>query len=175
MVNYGRVIEVAHGYAVCESGVVLSRRPVNGKGDLVKDWRIVKSLPCSGGRYMQVGIDGSKLLVHRLVATAFHGPCPEDMEVAHINGDSHDNRPSNLVYATHRENEAMKKWHGTSTSGEKNGMARLTCGQVEDIRSRPVERGNGGRIAKEFGVSEATISFIRSGKRWGDQVERFNP
>ncbi|MCF8703308.1 NUMOD4 motif-containing HNH endonuclease [Corynebacterium pseudokroppenstedtii] len=42
--------------------------------------------------------------VHRLVAEAFLGPCPEGMVVCHNNGNLADNRLSNLRYGTRSEN-----------------------------------------------------------------------
>ena len=36
------------------------------------------------------------VLVHRLVAEAFHGPCPDGYECDHINKNQTDNRPENL-------------------------------------------------------------------------------
>jgi hypothetical protein len=49
-----------------------------------------------------------KFLVHRLVATAFHGPNDESMEVNHINGDTKDNRAENLEWVTTKENAHHK-------------------------------------------------------------------
>ena len=38
--------------------------------------------------------------VHRLVLATHVGPCPDGMEVLHINGDPTDNRLTNLRYGT---------------------------------------------------------------------------
>lgn len=42
--------------------------------------------------------------VHRLVAEAYLGPCPNGMEVRHLNGNTLDNRVENLTYGTPQEN-----------------------------------------------------------------------
>jgi len=47
---------------------------------------------------------GKTARIHRLVASAFIGEIPEGMDVNHINGDSGDNRASNLEIVTHSQN-----------------------------------------------------------------------
>lgn len=54
--------------------------------------------------YLQVGIDGRNLSVHRLVWESFNGVIPKGYEIDHINGDRQDNRLCNLILTTHKEN-----------------------------------------------------------------------
>jgi len=86
----------------------------------VSDWGRVMSLPrpyCAGrvlknkllpSGYVQVSlsVDGkvSHHTVHRLVAAAFLGPCPEGQEVLHADDDRSNNRLENLSYDTHKVN-----------------------------------------------------------------------
>lgn len=69
--------------------------------------RMMKLTKMSIG-YYSVGptINGKnvKMTVHRLVAEAFIGPCPEGHEVNHKDGDKTNNRVDNLEYVTHQEN-----------------------------------------------------------------------
>lgn len=103
-------------------------------------------------------------LVHQLVALAFIGPRPDGMEVAHIDGNPANNRKDNLRYATPRENTADKFRHGTVLRGERVANAKLTEADVRGIRECSLSVTN---AAKEFGVSIAQVSRIRSGTRWG--------
>lgn len=54
--------------------------------------------------------------VHRVVAAAFIGPCPEGMEVDHIDNDSQNNCVENLTYITHAQNMARQREFGTSNA-----------------------------------------------------------
>lgn len=60
-------------------------------------------------KYMGVAVTRK---VHRMVAMAFLGPCPEGMEVCHNNGNPADNRLSNLRYGTRSENLYDRVKHG---------------------------------------------------------------
>lgn len=59
------------------------------------------------------GVHTAPLLVHRLIAEAFLGPCPEGQEVRHLDGNPANNVLTNLTYGTHAENSADMLRHGT--------------------------------------------------------------
>lgn len=67
-----------------------------------------------GYRYVQLGAEGPKSPVHRFVCMAFHGLPPVGMEVAHLDGNCLNNKPENLAWVTHSENEKHKQVHGTA-------------------------------------------------------------
>jgi Zn finger protein HypA/HybF involved in hydrogenase expression len=56
--------------------------------------------------YLRTTLDGKLYRVHQVVALAWHGLCPEGMEVGHLNHKPDDNRPENLAYVTRQENMA---------------------------------------------------------------------
>ncbi|WP_364400651.1 HNH endonuclease [Pseudarthrobacter sp. LMD1-1-1.1] len=104
--------------------------------------------------------------VHWLVCEAFHGPRPEGMVAAHNDGDSFNNLPENLRWATPAENQADRRAHGRLKTGEEHPQSRLTDLQVQEIRKQvPGPHGTLERLAREFGVSASTIARIRDGKR----------
>lgn len=170
------------GYAVSSEG-----RVRGAKG------RILKPYPA---RYLQLTIyaGGTPKMahVHRLVCEAFHGPCPSSgHEVAHRDGNAHNNAASNLRWATRVENEADKLAHGTSLAGrpsfvpvdrqargaghgrstmpwrtargERGGRAKLTEQKVKAIRDDARPRKV---IAAEHGVSVAMIGMIQRRESW---------
>lgn len=103
------------------------------------------------------------LLVHRLVAIAFIGECPEGKEVAHGDGVKTNNHLRNLRYATRKENGADRILHGTSNKGMRNPVSKLTDSDILKIRTdNRVQQ----IIAKEYGVSQTLISQIKRFVIW---------
>jgi hypothetical protein len=156
----------------------------------------------SNNGYLRVQITHSSgkrqsVLVHRLVCEAFHGRMPPDKShCAHIDGTRSNNRPSNLYWATPRENAADRNSHGTTARGDQHwtrrhpekvlrgkshprsapgykapcgdmvGTCKLSEDQVREIRSTPQLRGTGKMLAEHYGVSMGLISAIRKGRIW---------
>lgn len=60
-----------------------------------------------GRAYKIVNLDepGNRHFVHRLVLTAFRGPCPTGKEGCHNDGDHTNNQLRNLRWDTHRNNQ----------------------------------------------------------------------
>jgi hypothetical protein len=60
-------------------------------------------------------VDGlrEKRFVHKLVAEAFIGPCPEGEEIRHKDGNHQNPAASNLLYGTSHENHMDAVEHGT--------------------------------------------------------------
>lgn len=50
--------------------------------------------------------------VHHLVAEAWHGPRPRELDTAHKDGCKDNNAPSNLIYCTRKANANHKRAHG---------------------------------------------------------------
>ena len=107
-------------------------------------------------------IDGDRRTTARivawLVAEAFIGPRPEGHVCRHLNDDQWDNCAENWEDA---------RRNGKAPVAQRHGCAKLTAGQVRQIRS-VAKRGEARRIAQEFGVSEALVSMIRRGHNWKD-------
>jgi hypothetical protein len=107
----------------------------------------------------------NKHSVARLVLSAFVGPCPPGMQVAHQDGSRTNNAISNLRWMTCGDNNLQKRQHGTAAAGERNKMHKLTTAAVREIRQRartetPTE------LARRFGVSPSAVSLVIKRQTW---------
>jgi hypothetical protein len=140
-----RVIPSCIGYAASEGGHIHNCR--TGQ-------RLYGAIDRYGYRYVNLTVNGRcvKRKVHRLVAEAFHGPCPLGLECAHLNGDKGNNCPDNLAWVTRSENTRHQIMHGTFS--HTNGI-RLSDETVAQIRD-DAKRGLGGRkLSAKYGISRS--------------------
>jgi hypothetical protein len=111
---------------------------------------------------------GGQTGAHVYVCEKVHGgPPTPDHEVAHSCGRGRHGcvTPRHVRWATRAENAADRMIHGTEPRGEKNGMAKLTRADVDEIIAlRGVETGRA--TAEQFGVTPAQISNIQLRKQW---------
>ena len=129
--------------------------------------RILKPLLSVKG-YYRVALwlnNKSKFIsIHRLVATYFV-PNPDNKEtVNHIDGDKTNNHYSNLEWNTYKENMNHAIDNKISACGERNGRAKLTQEQVNEIRNNTVL--NQYQLASKYNVSQSTITRIKQNKGW---------
>lgn len=155
---------------------------------MIEEWRSIEDLPgyqiSSFGRlkkpsgeiqlgstnaqgYRQFTVLSYQIIhAHKEVCKAFHGskPFPE-AQALHKNGNKDDCSESNMYWGTHAQNMKDRDTHGRTVSGENAGLAKLTWDQVRQIRglqnqlSRP-------KIMDQFGISQAALQNILSGKTW---------
>lgn len=81
--------------------------------------------------------------VHRLVLTAFRGPCPDGMEGCHNNGQRDDARLENLRWDTPSNNQYDRRKHGTDFQVNKTHCPQgheYTSENTKVIPSRPTAR-----------------------------------
>lgn len=107
----------------------------------------------------------SPQLVHRLVALAFLGECPEGYQVRHRNGNRKIPALYNLSYGTQADNEMDKTRHGTARTSEcfLATINRQKAGAIRALISlgyAPI------RLATAFGVTRQTICDISKGRSW---------
>lgn len=120
--------------------------------------------PCkssTGHLLVKVGPTASeqkKRYVHTLVLETFRGIRPTPLHQArHLNGCETDNRLTNLEWATKKRNHQDVKHH----KGQAN--YKLRPAQIRLIREGLAQGIQGKLLAKQFGVSQPTISAIKHG------------
>lgn len=104
--------------------------------------------------------------VHQLVANAFLGPCPAEMQVAHWDNNGLNPRLDNLRYATPAGNNNDKHRHGTQFQGEAVLTHKLTDDDVREIRIALATGISKMSQARKFGVSHKTIRNLAAGLIW---------
>lgn len=148
------------GYQASDEGQI-RRTFVGGNG---RKPGIVNGCPYSNGYWTVTlcvpGRPHKDVGVHCLVCAAFHGPKPTAAhEVAHWDGDKSNNRPDNLRWTTPRGNAADRRRHGRVNS-------KLTEADALEIWRLATAGERQRDIALRFGVHQATVHRIATGKSW---------
>ena len=132
-----------------------------GKGQRFVEGRVLRpGRYCKSGHVSVVLKKGCPgVPVHQIIACTFLGPRPDGLDVCHNDGDPTNNRPSNLRYDT-RTNNILDTY--------KNGGAwrKLTVAQVIEIRKGLAAGESGASLARRIGVSEQTVSKIKTGRSY---------
>lgn len=121
--------------------------------------------------YKRVGLraDGNPqkmFFIHRLVGTHF---LPKDLErkfINHKDGNKFNNHFSNLEWVTQIENAQHSRKILKQCLGQNNGNAKLTIGNVIDIKTLFCFGAQRKDLAKTFSVSRSTVERIVSEKNW---------
>lgn len=133
---------------------------------------VLKTQLMRGYERIVLYFEGSYLTrsVHRLVAEAFFGPIPEDMQINHRNGIKHDNRIENLEIcsagdnSSHRTHVLKKQNPPPVRSGERNGRAKLSDADIPEIFRLRALGFSQQKIADAVGIHQTNISRILLGK-----------
>lgn len=100
------------GWEVSSEGRVWSRPRYRTRGGMLARFETSRG-------YLAVKLGQKTVDVHRIVASAFLGPCPDGLEVRHLDGDATNPRLSNLAYGTKVENRLDRLAHGTDHNANK--------------------------------------------------------
>jgi hypothetical protein len=105
-----------------------------------------------------------RIAVHILVARTFHGPRPDGLVVAHLDGDKANNCADNLSYVSHRQNIEHKRAHGTMICGDRSRLSKLTDHQCVCMLGCLDAGYTRREVANAFGVSVAHVYALKSGR-----------
>ena len=151
-------------YAVSDRGRVRRVAPAAGTrvGHILKQTR-----DTDGYLRLSLRRDSQRITrkVHRLVAEAFLGPCPDGYEGNHRNGIKTDNRPDNLEWVTHFGNACHAVTLGLHPWGERHRAAKLKEADVLIIRAA-MGKVKVRQLAQQFGVARRTIYNVQGRKNW---------
>lgn len=111
-------------------------------------------------------VDGSHRRAHRVSWELHFGPIPEGQFVCHHCDVPSCVNPDHLFLGTQTDNLSDMRTKDRGAKGERHGRARLTAEDVEGIRSLHAIGVLGKIIARQFGVSHATVSHIIHRKNW---------
>lgn len=113
-------------YEVSSSGSVRSLDRLidpGGRGRRRMRGRVLSQVVTPNG-YCSVMLPNGRSLIHRLVLTAFVGPCPDGMEGCHNDGDRSNNNLENLRWDTRSENNHDAVEHRTNWQSKKTTCPR---------------------------------------------------
>lgn len=131
--------------------------------------------------YGRLKVDGKPQMAHRVSYRLFKGEIPDGYVVMHSCDTPLCVNPSHLSVGTPQNNENDKKRKGRQAKGkslslaqenylkrgEKSKSHKLKEHQVNEIKQMTIPQR---QIAKIFGVTQATISLIKTGKTWNTQI-----
>ena len=111
---------------------------------------------------------GKVAQAHRVAYTLFVGEIPDGLCVCHRCDNRGCVNPDHLFLGTVADNNKDKERKGRAyyLKGENHGSAKLTQGQVDQIRIELAEGVSQRVLAKKYNVSWPSISYIKTGKTW---------
>lgn len=127
--------------------------------------------PWTGGRtargYGRFRMGGKSVAAHRFALVLSHGQIPPGLSVCHSCDNPPCCNPTHLWVGTAADNAADLNAKGRASRGSMHGRAKLTEGQVLDIRQE-YSRGSVRQIdlAHRYNVNQVTISAILRGETW---------
>lgn len=104
--------------------------------------------------------------IHRLVLAAFVGPCPNNMEACHNDGNHMNNNLENLRWDTHANNLLDKIAHGTLLRGERLKQSKITADDVKQIRNLRIQGLSHKEIASRYNISREAVGRICRMENW---------
>lgn len=118
---------------------------------------------CSGGRKPTITVSGKVYYVTRIVWEFINGPIPEGLHVCHKCDIPKCLNTSHLFLGTHRQNMEDK-------ASKLRGTNKLDKEQISEVLYRLKSGEKANNIAKDFGVSQTTISNLRNCKSYQQVV-----
>jgi DNA-binding CsgD family transcriptional regulator len=114
-------------------------------------------------------------LAHRVSWIIANGPIPDGMCVLHTCDNPPCVNPAHLFLGTQSDNAHDRDSKGRTVAahhfGEANGCAKLTKGDVIEIRHAYIEGETQRSIADRYGLTQSGIQSVVTGRVWGHVAE----
>lgn len=147
-------------YEIFRTGVILTLITTTGKVSATKKWReLVHDISSDG--YVSVRYQYKYLRLHRVVYQKFVGELDENLTINHKDGNPKNNTPENLEQISQGQNNL----HSFRQLKRKANYTNCKINQQIADRIRE-QTGTYREIAAIYGISETTVSQIRTGKIW---------
>lgn len=131
--------------------------------------RVLRQKTAKGG-YKELDLSANNkqrtFKVHKLVALAFIGICPEGYEINHIDAVPSNNHHENLEYKTHLGNMQHRSAMNRTPQGEQINTCKLSTEEVREIRAEHKHGRSSRAIAKKRGLNRSTIMRIVNRVTW---------
>ena len=144
------------------------KRTGSGHGSVVGRIKKQRELRPMGYKVVSLSVGNKPMtcLVHRLVAEAFFGECPNGMQVSHKDCNCKNNNIENLEYLTQSENNKNSVNVFGAYRGNRRRDSSMTAEKAKKIIS---DHSNGlgyKRLSKKHNISLSQARSISSGKTW---------
>lgn len=136
----------------------------------------LKGYKCAGNRILRIKLNKGyptlmlskngktkRVSVHKLVTDAFIGPCPDGLEVNHIDHDRANARADNLEYCTRQRNIAYAVEQGRFRAGDRASLNSVIVKEIKELLRQGISVAS---IARNYGTSLGAISAIKSRRNW---------
>lgn len=119
--------------------------------------------------------DGQSVRAHRMSWEMHNGPIPDGLNVLHHCDNPPCVRPDHLFLGTTADNQQDMRSKHREAKGGTHGRRKLSQDQADGIRVAYQQGRKLREVAQQYGVSEATVSLIGRGLKWGTTLTDFSP
>jgi len=107
-----------------------------------------------------------QMAVHRVAYEVWVGPIPEGLYVLHSCDNPPCVNPAHLRVGTQADNMRDMSLRGRSLTGERGKNAKISAGDVVEIRRQHEGGRSQASLSREYGLSTTQVNMIVLRKQW---------